>query len=227
MYKEADMPAHGDYLPQQEAALIDWGDNFVAEITAHSAEWEIPAAEIAGVTTALDAFKTLHKKAVSPERSPVIIEEKNEARDAFKAKVRVMVKFRFENPVITNADRVRCGLHPRDPVKTPFGVPATVPVIEELKPLGNSRVEIRAHDETTPDSRAIPYGYNGCLLRYAWGPEPLTNHASLTQSILMTRLPYTLTLPPEASGARLSCAAFWQSRDRIGQPSGIASVVIA
>jgi hypothetical protein len=100
----------------------------------------------------------------------VIIEEKNKARDAFKAKVRAMVKFRFENPVITNADRIRCGLHPRNSVKTPIGVPATVPVIEELHPLGNSRVEIRAHDETTPDSRAIPYGYNGCLLKYAWGP---------------------------------------------------------
>jgi hypothetical protein len=149
------MPTHGDYLPQQEAALIDWGDNFVAEITAHGAEWEIPAAEIAGVTTALAAFKTLHTQAVSPEKSPVIIEEKNEARDAFKEKVRAMVKFRFENPVITNADRVRCGLHTRDTVKTPVGVPATVPVIAELRPLGNSRVEIRAHDEATPDSRAI------------------------------------------------------------------------
>jgi hypothetical protein len=118
-----------------------------------------------GVSAALAAFKTLHTKAVSPEKSPVIIEEKNEARDAFKTKVRAMVKFRFENPVITNADRVRCGLHPRDPVKSPIGDPATVPVIEELRPLENSRVEIRAHDEASPDSRAIPYGYNGRLLK--------------------------------------------------------------
>jgi hypothetical protein len=55
-----------------------------------------------GVTTALAAFKTLHAQAASPEKSPVIIEEKNEARDAF-----------------------------------------------------------------------IPYGYNGCLLKYAWGLSAL------------------------------------------------------
>lgn len=169
------MPTHGDYLPQQEAALIDWGGNFAAEITAHGTEWEIPAVEITGVTTAFAAFKTLHTQAASPEKSPVIIEEKNEARDAFKAKVRAMVKFRFENPVITNADRVRCGLHPHNTVKTPIGDPATAPVIAELRPLGNSRVEIRAHDEATPDSRAIPYGCNGCLLKYAWGPERITD----------------------------------------------------
>ncbi|MDR0708194.1 MAG: hypothetical protein LBF60_10060 [Treponema sp.] len=34
------------------------------------------------------------------------VEEKNEARDVFKAKVRTMVKFRFENPAITNAGRI-------------------------------------------------------------------------------------------------------------------------
>jgi hypothetical protein len=221
------MSKQGDYLPGQESSLIDWGDNFVAEITAHGTEWEIPAVEITEVTAALAVFKTLHAQAASPERSRVIVEEKNEARDAFKAKVRGMVKFRFENPIITNADRVRCGLHSRDPVKTSSGEPATVPVIEELKPLGNSRVEIRVHDETTTNSRAIPYGYNGCLLRYAWGPAPLTDRALFTQSILMTRFPFTLTLPPEAAGSRLSCTAYWQNRDLLGQPSGIESVVIA
>jgi hypothetical protein len=130
-----------------------------------------------------------------------------------------MVKFRFENPIITNTNRVRYGLHPRDPVKTPSGALTTVPVIAKLKPLGNARVEIRVHDETTPDSRAIPYGYNGCLLRYAWGPEPLTDRAALTQSILMTHLPYTLTLPPEASGSRAfpvqpagRAATFWAAQ---------------
>jgi hypothetical protein len=222
------MAAHGDYLPRKEAALIEWGDNFVAEITKNRAEWEIPAGEIAGVTTALTAFKVLHARAVGPEKSPVIIEEKNEARDEFKAKVRAMVKFRFENPVITNADRVRCGLHLRDTIKTPIGDPATVPVIAELRPLGNSRVEIRFHDEGTPDSRAIPYGYNGCLLQYAWGPERMDDHAALTQSKLMTRVPFTLVLPPEASGQRLSCAACWQNgQGHLGQPSEIQSVVIA
>ena len=221
------MSKQGDYLPGQEGSLVDWGDNFVAEITAHGTAWEIPDAEVAGVSTALAAFKTLHTQAAGPERSRVIVEEKNEAREAFKAKVRAMVKFRFENPVITNADRVRCGLHPRDTVKTPSGEPTTVPVIAELKPLGNSRVEIRVHDETTPDSRAIPYGCNGCLLRYIWGPEPVTDRALFTQSILITRFPFTLTLPPEASGSRLSCTAYWQNRDLVGQPGAVESVVIA
>jgi hypothetical protein len=69
-----------------------------------------------------------------------------------------------------------------------------VPVIAELRPLGNSRVEIRAHDKATPDSRAIPCGYNGCLLKYAWGRN--ASQAVLTQSKLMTRLPFTHNPPP-------------------------------
>jgi hypothetical protein len=80
-------------------------------------------------------------------------------------------------------------------------------VIAELRPLGNSRVEIRAHDEATPDCRAIPYGCNGCLLKYTWWPERVTDYAALTQSTLMTRLPFTLILPPEVSGAYLTFPA--------------------
>jgi hypothetical protein len=71
------MPAHGDYLPHQEAVLIDWGDNFGAEITAHGTDWEIPAAEIAGVATALDAFKALHKKAPSGAESGTLLRRKS------------------------------------------------------------------------------------------------------------------------------------------------------
>jgi hypothetical protein len=88
-------------------------------------------------------------------------------------------------------------------------------------------VEIRAHDEATPDSRAIPYGCNGCLLRYDWGPEPITDRALLTKSLLITRFPYTLALPPEAEGFRLSCTLCWQSRGLVGTPGVIESVVIS
>ena len=152
------MSKQNDYLPRQESSLVDWGGNFVAEITANSAQWEIPPNEITGVTTALAVFKTLHTQAAGPERN---------------------------------------------------------------------RVKIRARDETTPDSRAIPYGYNGCPLRYAWESESVTNRALLTKSILMTRFPFTLTLPPEAPGSRLSCTACWQNRDLVGQPGAIENVVIA
>jgi hypothetical protein len=39
---------------------------------------------------------------------------------------------------------------------------------------------------------------------------------------------WTLVLPPEASGSRLSCAAYWQNEQgHLGQPSEIQSVVIS
>lgn len=221
------MSKQGDYLPRQDAALIDWGDNFAAEITAHGTVWEIPAAEVSGVTTALAAFKALHTQAAGPDRSRVIVAAKNEARDAFKAKVRAMVKFRFENPIITNAVRVRCGLHPRGTVRTPLGAPPTVPILEPLTPLGNARIKIRVHDENTPHRRAIPYGYNGCVLQYAWGREPITDREALTQSKLATHFPYTLELPPEASGSILSLTAYWQIRDLRGNPSAVEHLVVS
>jgi hypothetical protein len=92
-----------------------------------------------------------------------------------------------------------------------------VPVLEELKPQGNAHVE----------SRAIPYGYNGCVLKYAWDKEPVTDRKALTESKLITRFPYILDLPPEASGSVFTCTAYWQNRDLMDRPSGIESVVIS
>jgi hypothetical protein len=119
------------------------------------------------------------------------------------------------------------GVNNYDTTRTPLGEPPTVPVIEGLKPLGAARVEIRVHDEKTPGRRAIPKSYNGCVLKYAWGPAPITDLNALTHSKLATHFPYTLDLPPEAAGSVLTVAAYWQIRDLLGKSGNIESVVIA
>jgi hypothetical protein len=89
-------------------------------------------------------------------------------------------------------------------------------------------VELRFHDEKTPESRAIPKGYNGCLLRYAYGPERITDRALLTTTKLMTRSPFTLNLPSDAERMYLSCEACWQNgKGHLGQAGEMQSVVVA
>jgi hypothetical protein len=99
--------------------------------------------------------------------------------------------------------------------------------ITNLKALGGFQVEIRFQDEAAPNSHAIPYGYNGCLLNYTVGTEKLTDYAALTQTKLMTHSPFVLTMPPEAEGNFLLCSTRWQNeRGELGPWGEIQHVVI-
>ncbi|MDR3171453.1 MAG: hypothetical protein LBU17_07480 [Treponema sp.] len=76
--------------------------------------------------------------------------------------------------------------------------------------------------------KAVPYGDNGCLLNFTWGLEKVTDYAALTQSKLMTRTLWPLTLPPEAEGNFLLCSTRWQNeRGELGPWGEIQPVVIA
>jgi hypothetical protein len=225
------MSHNADYIPARDADFDGWFLNYknqVGEKTSGTPpEWtHIPAEKVTALVGHYDAWHAAYVKTLGPH-TRVDTEAKNDELKASKAFIRPFTAQYLMFDPVTNEDRTAIGVHNRDTTPTPLGPPSTVPVLEELKPLGNARVEIRAHDEKTPNSRAIPYGSNGCLLRYVWGKEPVTDYAALTHSILMTRLPYILTLPPEASGSRLSCALCWQNRDLVGQPGAIESVVIA
>jgi hypothetical protein len=97
-----------------------------------------------------------------------------------------------------------------------------------LRAAGGYAVELRFQDEAAPDSTAIPYGMNGCLLNYVWGPEKIGDRALLKEAVLMTRSPYVLSLPPQAEGAFLSCCARWQNKTgRLGKPGDIRHIAVS
>jgi hypothetical protein len=54
------------------------------------------------------------------------------------------------------------------------------------------------------------------------------DYSALIQSKLMTRSPWTLSLPPEAEKSYLSCASRWQNeKGELGPWGEIQSVVVA
>ncbi|MDR0538902.1 MAG: hypothetical protein LBG74_00140 [Spirochaetaceae bacterium] len=223
-----EMREHHGYLPDKEAELIDWLDNFTEKLQTNKAKWQIPDAEVTEIVTLSTDFTAKHAKCAGPDRSKTLVEEKDAAKAALVAKIRAMVNFRFANPAIPDVDRVSAGLHTKDKGRTPIGVPATRCLVTDLKPLGGFRVELYFQDEAAPGSRAIPYGCNGALLSYAFGPEKLTGYALLKESRLMTNNPFILQLPPEAEGKFLSCACRWQNnKGELGPWSEIMYIAVS
>jgi hypothetical protein len=128
---------------------------------------------------------------------------------------------------VTDAQRKDLGCPVHDTHPTHIGTPKTVPLLTSLRTMSGHAVEIRFQDETTPDSTALPYGTNGCLLNYAWGPEKIEDLALLKETALMTHTPFTLALPPEAEGATLSCYIRWQNETgHLGKPGEVHHIVV-
>jgi hypothetical protein len=98
---------------------------------------------------------------------------------------------------VSNEARLALVIPNRDIYHTSIGKPKTRVLIVGMKSMGGFQVEICFQDEATPGSRAVPYG---CLLRYAWGPEKITDHAALTQTQLMTHSPWVISLPLKPKG---------------------------
>jgi hypothetical protein len=131
------------------------------------------------------------------------------------------------NRKMTDAQKAHLGIRIKDSTPTKVDVPQTRPVIAEVQSLGGFRERLHFHDEATPDSRAVPYGCNGCLVNYAWGTERVTDYNALTSTTLLTRSPETITLPPEAERAWFSCAARWQNgKGKLGPWSDIVHAVV-
>ena len=219
-----------DFIPGPEAEFDGWLANLTAYVDAKTTggAWtHIPAEKVIALKSHNTAWHTAYVKTTGPHTA-VDTEAKNDARAAAEGFVRPFVQQYLKFDPVSNEDRTAMNLHNRDRTYSPIGKPATRALITGLKALGGFRVEIRFQDEATPDSRARPYGDNGCLLHFTAGPEKVTDYALLKDTQLMTRSPFTLPLGPEAEGQFLSCAPRWQNeRGDLGPWGEIVSVAIS
>jgi hypothetical protein len=219
-----------DFIPGPDAEFDGWLANLTAYVDGKTVAWtwtHIPVDRVTALKGHNTAFRTAHVKMAGPHTA-VDTEAKNDARKAAEGFIRPFVQQYLKFDPVTNGDRTAMNLHNRDTTHSPIEKPATCALITDLKVLGGFQVELRFQDEATPDSRARPYGDNGCLLNYTVGPEKVTDYALLKDTKLMTRSPFVLDLSPEAEGKFLSGACRWHSeRGDLGPCGEIQHIVIA
>jgi hypothetical protein len=208
-----------NYIPARDAEFDGWFANLVTYVEAHTtaptdavqSAWpDVPPTAVVALRTRLEAWHAAFDATTKPHAKPVT-DLKNEARKEAEAVIRPFVNQYLRFAPVTDEDRDEMRIHNRDTTNTPVPVPTTRPTITDLKALGGFQVRVAFRDETTPDSRAVPYGDNGGLIFYAWTDKHVTDYAELTTTALMTKSPFTLTLQPEAEGKRFTCALRWQN----------------
>jgi hypothetical protein len=219
-----------DFVPKSDAEFDGWLANLTAYVNTmvNAGTWtHIPSDKVTALNQYTTNWHTAYTKILGPHTS-VDTEAKNEAHAAADHFVRQFIKQYLTFDPVTRQDRIAMGLPIPDPTHTHIGVPKTRALITDLRTLGGFEIGIRFQDEETPESSAIPYGMNGCLLNFIWGPEKTEDYALLKETRLMTRSPFTLSLPSEAEGKFLSCYTRWQNETgHLGKPSEIQHIVIA
>jgi hypothetical protein len=207
------MAHNKDTIPGPDAEFDGWLANLTGYVDAKTTggTWtHIPAVKVTDLKQHTADWHAAFVKTLGPHTS-VDTEEKNDRRRAAEGFVRPFIQQYLKFDPVTNEDRTAMNLHNKDTTHSNIGKPATRALMTGLKTLGGFRVEIRFQDEAAPDSHAIPYGMNGCLLNYTVEADKIADYAPLKDTCLMTRSPFVLDLPPEAEGKFLSCAVRWQN----------------
>jgi hypothetical protein len=219
-----------DFVPSRDAEFDGWLANltsYVDDKTTSGAWTHIPAEKVTALKGHNSAWHTAYAKTTGPHTS-VDTEAKNDERKAAEAFARQFVAQYLKFDPVTNEDRTAMNLHNHDTTHSPIGSPKTRSLITDLKALGGFRVEIRFQDESTPESRAIPYGMNGCLLNYTAGAGKAAEYAFLDKTALMTHSPFSLALGPETEGKFLSCACRWQNeKGELGPWSEVMHIAVS
>jgi hypothetical protein len=222
-----------DYIPDNDAKY----DTFLLNILHYvqdqtvgaNPRWtHIPADEITALNDAYNRWFLAYTQVKGPHTSPQV-DRKNEIKKETKKQLRTFINaFLRYHPAVTNYDKEQMGIPIHDDTRTGIPPHVTPPVIVSVTSLPGFGSKIRYQDVDVPGSRARPYGCNGCLLLFAIADGKITDHKLLTQSVLMTRNPYTLRIGDTSTeGKYLSCCAVWQNETgERGDPSEIHHMLI-
>ncbi|MDR0538119.1 MAG: hypothetical protein LBH04_08810 [Tannerellaceae bacterium] len=198
-----------DYIPRRDVDLAEWGKAFVNNIAANAAAWAISQADVDDLLNKFQEFDACLRLASSASRTTVITLKKNQAREAFTAKIREMVGFQLRNPAIGDDDRKTLGLPVRDRTYTRRKRPTTFPILQ-IKLVIVRMLAITYHERGTI-GKAKPYGVSGALIAFRALDAPPASPTELTQTTFATRSPHRIEFTEEERGKTVYFAACWQN----------------
>jgi hypothetical protein len=209
-----------DFIPRRDKDLAFWSRSFLQAVSDSAQEWGIPDKEVNALQDAHQQYETFLKLADGPLKHSVHVANKKLARKKLELLVRSMVRFRLQNPVITDSDRLRMGLHVHDAVRTPAPLADSHPDFEiDSSELRRLSVHFFAAGKKR-GSHAKPNGQHGVEIR--WGildqvPESIDD---LTHSAIETHSPFTLSFDESQRGKFVYFVLCWENTQGMKGPWG-------
>lgn len=208
-----------NYMPNRDADLDAWMQNFAALITATPTAYGLVAGDATIIQAQADAFAAALLAATDPStRTSATIAAKDAARATAEDVLRGYAQRVNINPAVSNAERVDLGLTVRSLTPTPVPAPTTAPALMLINasPL-LARLNFR--DSDTPLLKRKPAGVIALELRRTIGVAPAVDPNAATLLAMVTKTPFAVEYVAGDVGKVATYFGRWVTRSG---PAGIA-----
>lgn len=217
-----------NYLPSRDADLDTWALNFKTLIAANPTNYGLVAADATAITNAFNSWHSAYLAATNPStRTHGTVATKNAQKASMLTVVRGYAATIRANRAVTDELKIGLGLHVADTSPTPVPPPTTKPVLAIAR-IDQGFQDVRATDETTPNSRARPVGSAGLLLYRAIGAAPVNDPAQAAFLTFVGKPAAQSTFTPADAGKTVTYFARWtNAKGEVGPWSQGLSASIA
>ena len=188
-----------DYIPGPDANFQAWQSNFVTYANANLAALGLTAADMAPITANQTTWATAfpaHVAAVNAAKAAK--QTKDEARAAYVAVIRPLVRRLQASPQVSDAERAALGITVRQE-PSPIGPPTTSPICT-IECGARLQQTLRFVDSATPTRKAKPQGAIGVEIWNKVGTAPPAGEADLRFVAVDTNSPYVMNFDSADGG---------------------------
>jgi hypothetical protein len=188
-----------DYIPGPDASFQAWQANFVTYANANLAALGLTAADMAPITAAQAAWASAFPAHIAAKQAAQAAKQtKDEARAAYLAVIRPLVRRLQASPQVSDAEKAALGITVRQE-PGPIGPPMTAPIVS-IECGNRLQHVLRFVDSATPTRKAKPAGVIGVEIWNKVGTTPPSNESELRFVAVDTNSPYVMNFPVADGG---------------------------
>lgn len=188
-----------DYIPGPDASFQAWQSNFVTYANANLAALGLTAADMTPITAAQTTWATAfpaHVAAVNAAKAAK--QTKDEARAAYIAVIRPLVRRLQASAQVTDAEKAALGITVAA-TPSPIGPPTTAPICT-IECGNRLQQTLRFVDSATPTRKAKPAGVLGVEIWNKVGTTPPSGEGDLRFVAVDTSAPYVMNFDAADGG---------------------------
>ena len=198
-------------IPRSDAAFNEKCKTVTAYIKVNLIRFKLDPAFFGGVCQPAFELWTEKYEAYLPieSRTPVIVAEKNNARNEFMPLFRQLISGLLCNPNVTDNDLAAMDLRRPTNTRTPVPVPVSWPVV--LVDINTPRIVTLNFSDSASLKKAKPKGVSGAVIRYALLETPPTDINELGNMLFDTQTPCSIEFSESQRGQKLYFCLVWQN----------------
>lgn len=200
------------YIPNRNADLSLWMDNFDSTAAAAPSVYGLTAANVLTIAAANGALQAAYTPLTSPAtKSKAAVAAFNAARQSALNQIRPLAIAIAQNPGISPDDKSALGVTIPKTTRSPLPTPTTVPIVQTVA-MNVGSIQLRSYDTTTPTSRSKPFGVAGLEVWQSKGTVFATDPSQCTYQQTVTKTPFTVVYDGSDSGKKSTLFCRWVSK---------------